>query len=75
MKLVVENLSKRYGEKLVVDNVSFTMDKPTIFGFLGTNGAGKTTSIRMILNIIKKNSGKVLLNGKDLEESKFKIGK
>ena len=74
MKLVVENLSKRYGEKLVVDNVSFTMDKPTIFGFLGTNGAGKTTSIRMILNIIKKNSGKVLLNGKNLEESKFKIG-
>lgn len=74
MKLVVENLSKRYGEKLVVDNVSFTMDKPTIFGFLGTNGAGKTTSIRMILNIIKKNSGKVLLNGKDLENTKLKIG-
>ena len=74
MKLIVENLSKKYGDKLVVDNVSFTMDKPTIFGFLGTNGAGKTTSIRMILNIIKKNSGKVLLNNKKIDKTKIKIG-
>ncbi len=74
MKLEVKNLSKKYDTKLVVDNISFEISKPTIFGFLGTNGAGKTTSIRMILDIIKKTSGSVLIDGKDIKNSDLKIG-
>ena len=47
MGLKIENVSKTFGRKLVVDNISFELDKPGIFGLLGTNGAGKSTTIRM----------------------------
>ncbi|PYG87820.1 ABC-2 type transport system ATP-binding protein [Ruminiclostridium sufflavum DSM 19573] len=57
MGLIVENVSKAFGEKLVVNNISFRMKEPGVFGLLGTNGAGKTTTIRMILNIVKKDNG------------------
>ena len=49
MGLVVKDLFKKYGDKTVVDHISFRMDKPGVYALLGTNGAGKTTSIRMIL--------------------------
>ena len=45
MSLEVKNLTKKYGEKTVVDNLSFTLEKPGVYALLGTNGAGKTTSI------------------------------
>ncbi len=48
MSLIVENLSKKYGEKTVVDNLSFEMKDHGVYALLGTNGAGKTTAIRMI---------------------------
>ena len=51
MGLIVDNLVKTYGEKTVVDHLSFSMDKPGVYALLGTNGAGKTTSIRMILGM------------------------
>ena len=51
MSLEVKNLSKKYGEKTVVDNLSFEMKEPGVYALLGTNGAGKTTSIRMMLNL------------------------
>lgn len=60
MSLAVNNLVKKYGEKTVVDNLSFRMDEPGVYALLGTNGAGKTTSIRMMLGILAKNSGEVL---------------
>ena len=56
MSLLVKNVNKSFGTKKVVDNLSFELNKPGVFGLLGTNGAGKTTSIRMILGIIKKDS-------------------
>ena len=53
MSLVVENLTKRFGEKTAVDHISFSMETPGVFGLLGTNGAGKTTTIRTILGIME----------------------
>lgn len=74
MSLVVRNLSKKYGEKTVVDNLNFEMQKPGVFALLGTNGAGKTTSIRMMLNMLSKNSGEVLWNGQPLDTASCNVG-
>jgi ABC-2 type transport system ATP-binding protein len=63
MSLRVSNLVKSYGDKLVVDDLSFSIDKPGVFGLLGTNGAGKTTTIRMMLGMLKKDGGTVTWNG------------
>jgi ABC-2 type transport system ATP-binding protein len=63
MSLRVNNLVKSYGDKLVVDDLSFSIDKPGVFGLLGTNGAGKTTTIRMMLGMLKKDGGTVTWNG------------
>ncbi len=68
MGLSVENVSKKFGEKLVVDNISFEAGEPGVFGLLGTNGAGKTTTIRMILNIVKKDNGVIKWNNKPIGE-------
>ncbi len=73
--LEVKNLIKTYGHIKAVDNLSFNVKPGRIFGMLGPNGAGKTTTIRTILNIIKPNSGEVLLNQKPLSQELFnKIG-
>src|SRR5579872_3523505 len=61
----VENLSKRYGEKLAVDGVSFVVQPGIVTGFLGPNGAGKSTTMRMIAGLDEPTSGRVLVNGKD----------
>ena len=74
MGLKIEKVSKRFGEKLAVDNISFEMDKPGVFGLLGTNGAGKTTTIRMILGILKKDSGEITWNGKTVERKNVNFG-
>lgn len=74
MSLEVRNLSKKYGEKTVLENLSFTMEKPGVYALLGTNGAGKTTSIRMILGMLSKNSGEALWNGKPLDTATCNVG-
>lgn len=74
MSLRIENVSKRYGRKLVVDNISIELDKPEVFGLLGTNGAGKTTTIRMLLGIITKDSGTITWNGKEVDRKKVNFG-
>ena len=74
MGLKVENVNKSYGTKKVVNNISFEMDKPGVFGLLGTNGAGKTTTIRMILGILKKDSGEISWNGKEVERKHVNFG-
>ena len=61
--LDVRGLTKVYGEKTVVDDVSFEVRRGEMFGFLGPNGSGKTTTIRMCLGIIRANSGSVRLLG------------
>ena len=74
MGLKLENVSKTFGKKLVVDNISFSLDKPKVFGLLGTNGAGKTTTIRMLLGIIKKDSGTILWNDKEVSRKSVNFG-
>ncbi|HKL78955.1 MAG TPA: ATP-binding cassette domain-containing protein [Mobilitalea sp.] len=74
MSLSVKNLSKSYGDKLVVDNLSFEINEPGVYALLGTNGAGKTTSLRIILGMLAKNGGEVLWKGKPLDAVNTNIG-
>ena len=74
MGLKVENVSKYFDNKLVVDNISFEINEPGVFGLLGTNGAGKTTTIRMLLGIIKKDSGEITWNGKKVDRKSVNFG-
>jgi ABC-2 type transport system ATP-binding protein len=59
-----ENLKKRYGNVVAVDDVSFEVQKAETFGLLGPNGAGKTTTIKLLCGLVKANNGVVSLNGK-----------
>ena len=74
MGLKVENVSKSFDNKLVVDNISFEINEPGVFGLLGTNGAGKTTTIRMILGIIKKDKGEITWNEKAVDRKNVNFG-
>ncbi len=67
----VRNLTKKYGDKLAVNNISFKVEKGEILGFLGPNGAGKSTTMNMLTGYISSTSGEVLIDGTDiLEEPK-----
>ncbi len=61
--IVVEELKKYYGKTCGVDNLSFTVEAGSVFGFLGPNGSGKTTTIRLLLDIIRPDSGNIHLFG------------
>ena len=74
MSLKVEHLHKKYGEKTVVDDLSFEMPKPGVYALLGTNGAGKTTSIRMMLGILAKDGGMTEWNGSELSTETCNVG-
>lgn len=74
MSLEVKNLRKSYDGKVVVDGLSFAMERPGVYALLGTNGAGKTTSIRMMLDMLAKDEGEVLWNGEPLDFRKTNIG-
>ena len=69
----VINLSKSYKTKKAVNNISFKIDENEIAGLLGPNGCGKTTTIGMILGLLKPTSGQVLINGKNIENNKISI--
>ncbi len=71
--LTVRNLVKKYGEMVAVNNVSFTVKKGSLFAFLGLNGAGKSTTINIICSILDKNSGKIYVDGYDLDRYPFLI--
>jgi ABC-2 type transport system ATP-binding protein len=60
----VENLSKRYGEKLAVDGLSFVVRTGVVTGFLGPNGAGKSTTMRMIAGLDEPTAGRVRVNNR-----------
>jgi ABC-2 type transport system ATP-binding protein len=64
-----EGLTKRYGDTLAVDNLSFSVAPGKITGFLGPNGAGKTTTMRMILGLDRPTAGRVTVNGKPFEQA------
>jgi len=69
----VEGLSRRFGQLIAVDNVSFQVPEGEIFGFLGPNGAGKTTTINMLCTLLKPTSGKALVNGYDVIKQKSDV--
>lgn len=76
--LVIEHLSKQYGKKTAVDDISLTVKRGDFFGFLGPNGAGKSTTIGCITGINRITSGRILVDGldveKDYKEARKKIG-
>lgn len=74
MSLIVSHLHKKYGSKVVVEDLSFTMEHPGVYALLGTNGAGKTTSIRMMLGMLARDGGEVLWDGAPLTTENCNIG-
>src|SRR5690349_564628 len=64
----IEHLSKRYGEKLAVDDLTFTVQPGVVTGFLGPNGAGKSTTMRMIVGLDAPTTGSVRTNGRDYHD-------
>jgi ABC-2 type transport system ATP-binding protein len=66
----IENLSKRYGDKLAVDGLSFVVEPGTVTGFVGPNGAGKSTTMRVIAGLDEPTSGTVRVNGKQYRSSR-----
>jgi ABC-2 type transport system ATP-binding protein len=65
VSLIVENLRKRFGSVVALDDLSFEVPSGQIFGFLGANGAGKTTTMRIALGVLAADSGRVVWNGTD----------
>jgi ABC-type multidrug transport system, ATPase component len=71
--LEIINLSKTYDLKEAVQNISFKVNENEIIGILGPNGCGKTTTIGMILGLLKPTKGKVLINGVEIEKQRVKL--
>ena len=67
MTIEIKNLNKEYNNILAVKNINFTINKGSIVGLLGPNGCGKTTTIGMMLGLIKPTSGTVFINGQNIE--------
>ena len=74
MILELRNIEKSFGEKNVLTGVSFKAEGGKAFGLLGRNGAGKTTSIRILMNVFPANSGEVLIDGQSINYDKIAIG-
>jgi len=70
----IKNLTKNFGEKRAVDNLSFTVREGVAYGFLGRNGAGKTTTIRILMNVFREDSGEALFNGVPAYKESVRIG-
>ncbi|WP_274364732.1 ABC transporter ATP-binding protein [Paenibacillus thermotolerans] len=66
--LEIKNVTKKIGNKTIVDNLSFEVPRGEVFGFLGPNGAGKTTTIRMIVGLMKMTEGDVFIEGKSVTQ-------
>ena len=73
MKLQIKNISKKFDSILAVNNISFEINKNKTLGLLGPNGCGKTTTIGMILGLLKPTSGKILINGLEIEKNKISL--
>ena len=71
--IIVEHLSKNYQKKEAVKNINFTIDENEILGLLGPNGCGKTTTIAMMLGLLKPSNGRVLIHGKDIEKNRISL--
>lgn len=75
MKPIIEvrNFTKKYGNFIAVDDISFTVEEGTVFAFLGPNGAGKSTTINTLCTIFEKTSGTLLIDGKDVTTQKDEV--
>lgn len=71
----IKNITKKYGDFVAVDNMNITIEDGKIIGFIGANGAGKSTTIKMITGIIKPTNGDVLLNGKSISQNPIEAKK
>ena len=71
--LTVDNLVKTYGKLTAVNNISFSVKRGSLFAFLGLNGAGKSTTINIICSILDKDSGKISLDGLDIDKDNVQI--
>jgi len=69
----IKNLSKSYGSKLAVNGISFSIKENEIIGLLGPNGCGKTTTIGMMLGLLKPSNGEIKINGKKIEKNRIDI--
>ena len=76
-----QNVSLSYGNRLILDNINFQINKGQIFGMLGPNGVGKSTIFNLITGLISPQHGKIIINGEDvtkypiyLRTKKFKVG-
>lgn len=65
----IKNVTKKYGDKVALKNVSFTVNDGEIFAFIGHNGAGKTTLIKSIVGIHEFDEGDIIINGKSIKEN------
>ena len=74
MGLELKDVCKNFGTKQAVKHLNLIINKPGVYGLLGTNGAGKTTTIRMILGIIKKTAGTITWNGKEVTRENVNFG-
>ena len=74
MQINVNNICKSFGDKKVLEGISLSCESGKALGLLGRNGAGKTTSIRIIMGIFPADSGEILLDGKPIDRKKLKIG-
>ena len=70
-QLKVSNISKQFNSKVVVEDMSFSLEEGQVVGLLGPNGAGKTTSFYMVVGLLKPDSGKIVLNNKDISQLKI----
>ncbi|MDO4323500.1 MAG: ABC transporter ATP-binding protein [Lachnospiraceae bacterium] len=61
--LEITHVSKTFGKKKIIEDLSFSVPEHSVFGFIGENGAGKTTTMRMILGLLRKDQGQILVNG------------
>ena len=77
-KIELQNITKRFDDRLVLDNISFSIDKGEIFGLIGPNGAGKSTLINIIIGLLHQDNGQVFVDGTTISEDsvafKRKIG-
>ena len=69
--IVVKNLSKKYSNKEAVKNINFKINKNEILGLLGPNGCGKTTTIAMMLGLLKPTHGNIFIDGEDIEKNRI----
>src|SRR5215211_5633586 len=73
--ILVENLTKKYGQQKAVDNISFKINKGEIVGFIGPNGAGKSSTMKMLTSYMAPTSGTILINEQSIDKDSKKIKK